>query len=169
MQKEALIQFIKETFDGVEQPKDITLHIAEAHDWYDYDHDDIHRKKDFFGRWQDLPSEHIKKCLNALSFLNKEGMRYYLPAHMVWYLENFGNSEEIDRDDTLYSFDNNSDNLELAAYHKERFSLFNRQQLRACALFVKYCSEDKSRFTDTDFAENKYEQYWVQYMTDDTA
>ncbi len=123
-------------------------------------------KKDFFGRWQDLPSEHIKKCSIALSFLNKEGMRYYLPAYMVWYLENFGNDEEIDTDNTLYSLDNNSDEPELATYHKERFSLFNLEQLRACASFVKYCSEDKSMFTDTNFAKNKYEEYWVKYMAD---
>lgn len=169
MEKEALIQFIKEVFDGVEQPLDMTLHVAEAHGWYDYEHDDSHRKKDFFGPWQDLPLEHIKKCSIALSFVNKEGMQYYLPAYMAWYLENFGNDEKIGSDDTLYSLDNNPDNPELAAYHKERFSLFNLQQLRACALFVKYCSEDKSRFTDLDFATNIYEAYWVKYMADSSG
>ena len=65
MDKAELIRFIEKAFDGVEQPTDITLHVAEAYDDYDYENDAIHRKKDFNGPWQQLPSEHIKSCQAA--------------------------------------------------------------------------------------------------------
>ena len=163
-QRKALINMIKAAFDGVEQPKDITLHAAEAHDGYDYEHDDKHRKKDFIGAWQDVPAEHIKECHTALSYVNKTGMRYYLPAFMVWYLTYLG-TDEIQSDHALYMLDHHADNEELSAYFKERFSLFNATQLKACALFVKFCFTDANAliYSDCGFAQNQYESYWHQF------
>ena len=161
MSIEELIASIEKAFDGVPQPTGITLHVAEAHDEYDYDHDQEHRKKDFVGRWQDVPTDHIKNCQSALSFVCKEGMRFYLPAYMIWYLHNFG-TEEISTDHTLYSLDNHA-NSDLAKYHEERFSLFSPEQLQVCAQFVKYCANDSTDFTDTHFAQKKYERYWSKY------
>ena len=162
MNKDELIAIIVETFDGAPQPEGITLHVAEAHDDYDYDHDDEHRKNDYIGRWQDIPQGHIKKCQSALSYVCKEGMRFYLPAYMIWYLRNFG-TDEIDSDHTLYSLDNHSNNSDLNKYHQERFSLFSRAQLQACSLFVKFCANDSTEFTDTEFAQKKFERYWSKY------
>ena len=55
MDSEDLIDIIENAFDGVTQPDEITLHVAEAHDNYDYDNNLKHRKKDYIGRWQDVP------------------------------------------------------------------------------------------------------------------
>ena len=162
MSIEELIDIIAEAFDGVPQPGDITLHVAEAHDEYDYEHDEEHRKKDYIGRWQDLLQEHIRHCQSALSFVNKTGMRFYLPAYMVWYLRNFG-KDEVVTDHALYSLDNHGKDPKLAEYHRERFSLFTPKQLRACALFIKFCANDDTEFTDTHFAKTKYERYWSKY------
>ena len=163
MTKAELIKLIEDSFDGVEQPQDLTLHVAEAHDGYDYDHDDEHRRKDFFGRWQDVPSEDIQNCQTALSYLDKVGMRYYLPAYMVWYLKNCEKTNAVLGDHTLYSLDNHPNDPKLAEYHRERFSLFDEDQMNACAKFVKFCAEDKSGFTDSNFARKKFERYWSQY------
>lgn len=163
MDRDSLVRFIEEAFDGVEQPHDITLHVAEAHDEYDYDHDEEQRKKDFLGPWQQVPQEHIRKCQVALSYVDKVGMRFYLPAYMVWYLTNFGKEEEVLSDHTLYSLDNHPGDPGLSEYHRERFSLFSPVQLKACALFARFCAEDDSGFTDTEFARKRYERYWVQY------
>jgi hypothetical protein len=157
-----LISTIEEAFDGAQQPQDITLHVAEAHDYYDYEHDEQHRQKDFMGRWQDVPIEHIEKCQAALSFVDKIGMKFYLPAYMTWYLKNFGTSAML-TDHTLYSLHNHAKDNQLAEYHKERFSLFTAEQLRACALFVKFCANDSTNFTDTYFAQKSYEGYWANY------
>lgn len=162
MNIEELIEIIEKAFDGVPQPEDVTLHVAQAHDNYDYDHDKEHRRKDHIGRWQDIPNEHIKKCQSALSFVNKIGMQFYLPAYMIWCLKNFG-SEEVSSAHTLYSLDNYAKDANLAEHHKELFSLFTPEQLSACAVFVKFCARDETGFTDTYFAKKKYERYWSQY------
>ena len=163
MNKEELIQSINQAFDGVPQPKDITLHVAEAHDDYDYEHDAEHRQKDFIGRWQDVPNEHIQKCRCAMSYVDAVGMRYYLPAQMIWYLKNFGNSKIVVDDMPLYTLDPHDNNENLRKYQQERFSLFSPEQLKACAHFVKFCAEDETRFTDTTFAEKVYERYWKKF------
>ena len=163
MNMEELICLIERAFDGVPQPEDITLHVAEAHDDYDYEHDQEHRKEDYVGRWQDVPQEHIKKCQSALCFVNKIGMRFYLPTYMTWYLRNFDDNDEVWSDNTLYSLDNHDNDPELAEDHKDRFSLFTPEQLKACALFIKFCANDPTGSTDTDFAQKKYERYWAKY------
>jgi hypothetical protein len=162
MNKLELIKFIKKVFDGVPQPEEITLLVADAHDGYDYDLNKEHDKLDFIGRWQDIPIEHIKKFQSALSFLEKVGMRFYLPAYMVWYLEYF-DTDEVWSDSVLYALDNHPNDTKLSKYHEERFSLFSSEQLKACALFVKFCSNDKADITDAYFAQEKYEQYWKQF------
>lgn len=162
MDLEDLIKTITEAFDGVPQPERITIHVAEAHDEYDYEHDDEHRQKDFIGRWQDVPHEHIQRCQTALSYVDSIGMRFYLPAYMVWYLLNLRGSA-VTSDHTLYSLNNHPNDPRLLEYHIERFALFNPRQLKTCALFVKYCAEDESGFSDTSFAHGIYKRYWSKF------
>ena len=45
MDKEQVIELIQSAFDGVPQPDKLTLHVAEAHDNWDYDNDAIHWKR----------------------------------------------------------------------------------------------------------------------------
>ena len=160
--REELIALIVQAFDGVEQPEMLTLHVAEAHDDYDYDHDDEHRAKDFVGPWQNIPDEHIRKCQCALSYVDAVGMRYYLPAYMVWYLRQL-ESGGAWSEHALYSLDPHLGHSVLSAYQIKRFSLFNAEQLRACAQFLKYCAEEEPEKTDGHFAANKYRKYWYQF------
>lgn len=160
MEIKHLIAIIEAAFDGVAQPDDITLHVAEAHDDYDY-RNDLHRKKDYIGRWQDVPEAHIQECQNALSYVDKFGMRFYLPAYMVWYLRHW-DSDVVRTDNTLYALANHSNDSQLSAYHNERFSLFTPVQLHACALFVKFFAE--TGLTDEYFAQKTYEGYWFRYI-----
>jgi len=164
MNRKELIEVIKKAFEGVVQPSDITIHVGKAYYSYDYSHDSEHRKKDFVGNWLDIPSDHIRQCQSALCYVNKVGMRYYLPAYMVWYLNCVDAYDELNNDSTLYALDNHPTNA-LGDYFKERFSLFNAEQLNACALFIKYCatSPEMAGYSDIDFAQEKYEGYWSQF------
>ncbi|KPQ39198.1 MAG: hypothetical protein HLUCCO16_09150 [Phormidium sp. OSCR] len=164
MNTEELIALIDTAFEGVPQPQDLTLHVAEAHDDYDYGNDEEYRRLDYRGRWQDVPNEHIKACQSALSYLDKVGMRFYLPAFMVWYLRYF-RTEEVWSDNTLYSLGTYGQNPGLAEYQKQRFSLFTPQQMRACAQFVKFCAKDTTGFSDDYFAQTIYDGYWSQFDT----
>ena len=49
-----VISIIEEAFEGVPQPLEITLHVAEAYDSYDDDHDDEHRHEILFAGLYDL-------------------------------------------------------------------------------------------------------------------
>jgi hypothetical protein len=163
MSVEELINLITRAFHGVEQPPKITLYVAEAQDYYHYNNNDKHQKRDYMGPWENIPEEHIRDCRNALAYLDKVGMRYYLPAYMVWALKNIDDSE-ADTDYVLYSLDHFPKNHSLSEYHKERFSLFSPKQMEACALFLKFCAEDEFDRIDSYFAKKKYERYWFQFV-----
>lgn len=152
MTKDELIKMIEDAFDGVEQPQDVTLYVAEAIDEYRYNDLDEERKKDFFGRWQDIPLKHIEECQAALSYVTPIGMRFYLPAYMIAEL-----NERRVTSHALSTLDHCPNNI-------ERFSLFNKEQLRVCALFVKFYADDKSKLFNADWAQKKLDRYWHQYL-----
>lgn len=166
MQIEEVIRTIEMAFDGVPPPEELTLHAAEAHDDWGYDNDALHRKKDHTGRWQDVPDEHLYNCQHALSYLDKVGMRYYLPAFMSWYLRGYTDQAKVPLDNALYALDPHSGDPRLQDYHKERFSLFNDEQMAACAAFVRYCAEEPTGMADNRFAYDIYFQYWNRYDRD---
>ena len=159
MKIEKIIAIIESAFDGVPPPEDMTLHAAQA--WDSYAHcTQEELKKDNIGRWQNLPDEHIMECQNALSYLNKVGFRFYLPAYMIWYLKSLG-TPDYWSDFTLYSFNNYPDNPQLSEHTTKQFSLFTKDQLKACALFVKFCTTGIA--THQSFAREIYDGYWHQY------
>lgn len=160
MTKDELIQMIEDAFDGVEQPQDITLHVAEAIDEYRYNDLDEERKKDFFGRWQDIPIKHIEECQAALSYLTPIGMRFYLPAYMIDRLnDNFLTNA------ALCALRYTSEDDQGVEHFQKRFSLFNKQQLTTCAEFLKfYALPNKYRDGDEHFAQEQLDRYWHQYL-----
>ena len=160
MEIEKLIAIIEVAFDGVPQPTRMMLHDAEAWDNYGSCTEE-ERKKDNIGCWQDLPFDHVETCQYALPHLDKIGLRFYLPAYMTYY------SKSLDAkgwwfESTLYSLNNHPTNPALSSYHKERFSLFTEVQMKACALFVKFCITDTIH-SDTSFAQEIYDGYWSQH------
>ena len=165
LNRKELIRVIEEAFDGVEGPELLTLHVAEAHDSYDYDHDEQHRAFDHYDCWQGIPDKDMLECPHALSYVDKVGMRFYLPAFMTFFLRHFGENiaEWWDPNQALYALNHHPYDDLLAKYHKERFSLFSSEQFRACALFVRFCAEDDTGFAAEWFAREHYENYWKQY------
>tara|TARA_B100001939_G_scaffold283511_1_gene252842 strand:+ start:24265 stop:24759 length:495 start_codon:yes stop_codon:yes gene_type:complete len=161
--QDEVIAKIELAFQGVPQPSEITLHVAEAHDNYDYGQDSEHRKKDFQGPWQEVPEEHIENCQCALTYLDPVGFRFYLPAFMVWYLRHYKNSNKVKLDNALYALETYSGEPRMEQYKQEKFSLFNSDQLAACAAFVAFLADDRSGMTDEEFAERIYYDYWYKY------
>ncbi|MBU44028.1 MAG: hypothetical protein CMN76_12470 [Spirochaetaceae bacterium] len=163
MDKEQVIELIQSAFDGVPQPDKLTLHVAEAHDNWDYDNDAIHWKKDHKGPWQDVPDDHLEECQFALSYLDPVGFRYYLPAFMVWYLRNYSHPGRVPLDNALYALERSVHEPKRKEFDDKKYSLFSEEQLRACAAFVRLLAEDTSGMTDEDFAERAYYKYWHQF------
>jgi len=83
-----ITKMIEEAFDGVGRGEGITLHEALAiDDWKSEEERKQARKLDSEQRWQDVPGIYFKDNPSYLSFLDAEGFRYYLPAHMTWALK----------------------------------------------------------------------------------
>jgi hypothetical protein len=129
---------INAAFDGVERPKELTLHVAEEHDNYDYSNDATHRANDYAGRWQDIPDEHLLRCHWGLSHLGADGLPYYLPAAMTWALKNFRDTNELLVDWTIYQLNPHLDDKALAEHYDSRFQLFTSTQWFACRAFLEY-------------------------------
>jgi len=82
--REALIAEINEAFDGVSRGYGITLHEAIAIDDYASQEERMAaRRRDREARWQDVTDQDILECPSALSFLDPEGFRYYVPTFMI--------------------------------------------------------------------------------------
>ena len=137
------LEEIEKAFSGVLRPKNLTLHVAEEHDNRDYENDEIHRKKDFDGRWQDIPDEHLLRCPYGLTHLASDGLPFYLPAAMTWVLKNFKDVDSYLVDATIYQFASSRKNKDLVDHYNNRFRLFNLDQWIACRTFLKHLlSED---------------------------
>jgi hypothetical protein len=135
---ESPIDEIYAAFDGVERPKELTLHVAEEHDNYDYSNDVMRRAKDYDGRWQDIPSEYLLRCNWGLSHPGADGLPYYLPAAMTWVLKNFRDTNELLVDWTIYQLNPNRDDKGLAERYDSRFQLFTSTQWYVCRTFLEY-------------------------------
>jgi hypothetical protein len=153
-------------FKDVPPPADVSLHVAEAHDSWDYDRDAELRKQDCATRWEDVPDAHIERCENALAHLNAEGLRFYLPAFMRWTLRNFRSTDRWIPDATIYTLRRNQKDPGLNRYFNERFSGFDDAQRRACALFLHYfITEDPDgRYVDVGEARHAMRLDWEQYL-----
>lgn len=140
LNREKIILSIQKAFQGIPAPALLTLHVAEAHDSNDYDHDQTHHKKDHLGNWEDIPEHHLLKCSCALAHLNKEGIQYYLPAYMVWVLKNYEQYRKFDVmiDSVFFTLGTNPVNAPTHDYDVERFSLLTKSQIQCCIDFLQY-------------------------------
>ena len=86
-----LIRRIERAFDGVPRPR-ITKSVARGFDdeWFLSDERgrELHAL-DREQRWQDVTEDDIRSFQEYFTFADAEGWRFYLPAHMVYYLRGF--------------------------------------------------------------------------------
>ena len=85
----ALIAEIHRAFRGVERGKGVTLHETEVIDAYGSDDERYKaRAKDTDRAWEEVQDSWIEEFggVGGLSFLDAEGLRYYLPAYMTYWL-----------------------------------------------------------------------------------
>lgn len=88
-----LIQRIERAFDGVPRPQ-ITKSVARGFDdeWFLSDERGHELQAlDPEQRWQDVTEDDVKSFQEYFTFADAEGWRFYLPAHMVYYLRGFPN------------------------------------------------------------------------------
>lgn len=83
-----LIERIQSAFANAKRHDGITLHQAIAMDNYDSDEAvAAARLQDTEAHWTEIPRETLINFESALSFMDEQGTRYYLPAFMIAALE----------------------------------------------------------------------------------
>ena len=161
---ESLITQIERVFHGVHPPRKITLQVASAHDDYDYDNDDSHRKGDFIGPWQEIPDAHLEKGVWGLAHLDKDGIHYYLPALMTWVLKNYKSANQL-VNFTIYQLAPNREDPNLSSRFDDRFRLLNLEQKSICREFLELilAVDPEGYHIDSTVAKEALESEWQQY------
>ena len=165
-----LIAEITEAFDGVAREDGITLHQAIAIDDRKTDQEEWEaRRLDTEQRWQDVPLEAIVACNNALSFLDRPGFRYYLPAFMVCALTTW-DSEAGDAANTcehhlLQEYPKSlrqSEPASIAAKYG-----FNEAQCRAIAHYLRFVIGEDDEFTTEHATTLEAVAKWERFVNGD--
>ena len=153
-----IIQSIEQAFAGVPRGS-ITLHEAEVLDSYgtDAERQDA-RSLDTEDDWRQVPDSSIEECPVALSFVDPESWRFYLPAYMRFGLKFLTDRNNGAIDHAIYSLDK-GENPNLTDYKLERFRTLNVEQARAVQEFLAFACENED-FCDGRIARNALEAYW---------
>ena len=155
--KHEVIAAIRAAFDGVERGA-VTLHEADVMDSYgSAEERAAARLLDTDRVWEQVPAEDVERFASALSFLDAEGFRYYIPAYMVWTLDN-----DSTGDSSAFSTLCHLERLdEREATFVKRLQLLDDGQRRAVALFLLYFTPD--RYAGDD-ARKALHRFWDKYL-----
>jgi hypothetical protein len=150
-----VIRELEDAFLGVPLGK-ITLHEAEALESYATDVQrraarELDRERD----WRDVPDQAIRECPAALSFLDPESWRFYLPAYIRYGLR-YTNTDVVD--DAIYAL-NPAGIRQHEQVIEERFGTLNAAQVRAVCSFLLFASRNGD-WCDDVFAKEALDDYW---------
>jgi hypothetical protein len=148
-----LIEMIEAVFDGVPKPQKITLRVARAADDYvpEQQWAEI-RALDSEARWQDVPDKDLEKYSDTNCFLDASGIRYYLPAFMIWCIRHRASTEFAAYPSALFM-------LECTT---EKLQLITREERGVIAQFLKFVAMACNESEGLD-AVRLYELDWKQY------
>ena len=159
-----LSDFIADAFRNVRLGDGIGMFEADAADNYASEEQrEVARQKDRSNwiEWGDIPSTEIDSSHWILCFVDAEGMRFLLPAYMMFALENYDKSNSASVDSVIYALERGNDAFEGNA------ELLSQCQKSAIVGFLKYMilvvGED---LVDTVAASRAYENHWAQYDVD---
>lgn len=155
MQIDSLISEIEAAFQNVQLGHGTSIHEAREIDYRSSKEKRLKaRKKDAETAWQAVPAESLSRNEKYICFLDAEGMRFYLPALMSWYLRSDGSIGGEELILPLCIGESSSD-------FERKFSLLNGKQSHAVAAFLKYvAATDDYNSEDIEIA---FARYWNKY------
>lgn len=154
MTKEELIREIHIAFKDVVLEDGIGLWEGQGLDDYADEKTMLElRKKDERNNWNDIPFKDISDCQSSISFFDAKGMRFCLPPFLLFDIleEQLLQELGIHSPDVVYTLDYQLND----EYQKNRFSLFNREQIECVIHFLEYklqqyVREYKAYFSNSD-------------------
>lgn len=158
---EAIIDAIRSAFASVPQGR-ITIHEAEVIDGYGSPATrEEARQRDTEEGWDRVPDQDIEECTTALSHLDPQGWRYYIPAYMVWSLRHFREGSIVS-DATIYTLDVYGGDSALRQHSMSRFQLLDEAQSRAVYRFLRYMAAHDDH-VDAAVADHALGEHWGQF------
>ncbi len=130
---ETLVREIGEAFAGCAQPSDDELLHPDCMDDVDV--------LEFYGgvRWQDMTDEMIVYGYAAPTAFSPKAFQYYLPAYLIWTLNNL-DSTEYAAESILLALDPGTEAEMLHDFRKSKFSLFTPAQVAVIKKFLWHVS-----------------------------
>ena len=156
MTKQELITEITTAFEKVKLEDGIGIWEAQGIDDYaDLETIAELRKKDERHNWNNIPYKDLADCSSSLSFFDAKGMRFSLPKLLVFDIlaDEIYEEEANYSPDVVFTLGYNLDEI----YQKNRFSLFDKQQIQAIIHFLEYKLEEiieKYKMYSEDYAAN---------------
>jgi hypothetical protein len=169
-----LEDLIRDAFAGVSLGAGVSLRQAAAIDvyfegWTQAQFDRL-PESEVTHDWTEIPDDELRR--DNVAHLDPEGLRYYLPALMLWLLEHYNNADErlLDSDaemsviGTIYALAPGKDFREHQYGIYDAF--FTEQQRCAIAAYVATLPGlVELGWEDTALLERSLRDYWGQFLT----
>lgn len=141
MTPQALIEAITTAFKDVGLEDGIGIWEAQGIDDYADEKTILElRKKDERINWDVIPYKDLAICASSLSFIDAKGMRFCLPQFLIFDIleEQIHKQYGVYAPDVLFTLGYKLNE----AYQKNRFSLFNKQQIQCVINYLEYKLEE---------------------------
>jgi hypothetical protein len=118
--------------------------------------------------WTHVPEEELVR--DCIAHLDADGLRYYLPALMLWLLDHYDDDDRLFRDGAdmtmIGTIGALAPSAQFAASHWRIFDGFTVEQRKAIASYL----ESLPLHVDLDYRDatdvaRSLDQYWAQFLT----
>lgn len=155
---EPVIQALSQAFEGVVLGDGVALLEGDAMDNPMLSPEECkeYRSQSEHNDWKKIEPDDLREYENAFSFMDAEGMRFNLPAYLI---------ADLKEPDFLCCVGycvTDIDLLKEGTYARERFSLLNREQKDAVAMYIEYLLDKGTFLGDSGIAGVQLilEEYW---------
>jgi hypothetical protein len=153
-ERDALRAKIVEAFHGVSLEGGIGLRQADGIDSRkSEDVCRLLREGDEKDDWSQIPQDDLDRYSGSLTFLDPDGMRFYLPAFMLADIDQQG-SNCSDQFDLLSRF------IDLSDHSKKQFSLLSLQQRSVVADYLRYVQDQPGHWLYVHRIDYALESFW---------
>lgn len=115
--------------------------------------------KDFYGgvRWEDMTEAMIASNYAAPTFFSAQAFRYYLPAYLIWTLNNLDSVEYVG-ESILHALNPDAAGEIHHDFMKSKYSFFAPSHIAVIKKFLWRVSKDREL---GQFADQALVQYWI--------
>lgn len=134
-----LKQKIIRAFDNVSYPKESFVAL--------YDHDEQRGIREAFANkdWQTIEPKILEEFYDTVPLFSPEAFRYFLPAYLIYSLDNFSADDKTTAEFTIYALSPTKNDLrESLEYWQVRFEDFTFEQLDCIYDFLDLVGDDEN-------------------------